>query len=116
MIINIAKQNFLSNDTQIEGNLIFKSPTIINSLIKGNIVSTDEIIVEFESKIEGNISSPSIIIKGHVNGDITSTGKVELTSTASVIGRIKSYQLSVAPGAQLVTRNEIIGIVDNPNS
>lgn len=114
MMINIAKQNFLSNDTKIEGNLVFNSPAIINSWIKGNITSCCEIIIEFESKIEGNINGPSIIIKGLVNGNIQSSGIIELTSSATVIGKIKSQQLRVAAGAQLMTKNEVIGIDDNP--
>ena len=50
-------------------------------------------------KIEGEVCAHDVRIRGHMNGDIVATGKVEITKEANYSGKIKSKGIAVEQGA-----------------
>ena len=51
------------------------------------------------SRWRGNIRAANVVIAGTVEGDISATAKLELTSSAQVHGKITSPVMAIARGA-----------------
>lgn len=67
----------------------------IDGTINGNVVVTDTVIVGAAGCINGDINAQKVIIGGEVYGNLNVPEKVELTSTARVIGDITTGGLVI---------------------
>jgi cytoskeletal protein CcmA (bactofilin family) len=66
----------------------------------------------------GTIQAGHVVISGHVEGDIVATGKVEISESARISGKVTGEAIAVAEGAvvegQMKTtgRTEPVGFVE----
>ena len=67
----------------------------IDGTVNGNVTVTDTVIVGVSGCINGDINSQKVIIGGEVYGNLNVPEKVELTSTARVIGDITTNGLVI---------------------
>lgn len=67
----------------------------IDGTVNGNVTVTDCVIVGASGCINGDINSKRVIIGGEVYGNLNVPEKVELTSTARVIGDITTGGLVI---------------------
>lgn len=65
----------------------------------GNFFVRDAVIVEPEAYIGGVIMSTKMVIKGHVEGDITCKEELVIESTANIKGNIIANTTFIEPGA-----------------
>ena len=65
----------------------------------GNFFVRDAVIVEPEAYIGGAIMSTKMVIKGHVEGDITCKEELVIESTANIKGNIIANTTFIEPGA-----------------
>jgi cytoskeletal protein CcmA (bactofilin family) len=100
---NIQQSTFsyLAYEMTITGRVVVKGPCRISATIDGEIQSLDKglIVLEMKGKIIGNIRCADIEIYGTVQGDIHSTGKVILYSTAKLHGKLQAQSIVIHPGA-----------------
>jgi cytoskeletal protein CcmA (bactofilin family) len=90
----------ISNSTTIVGDIKAKEHLIINGTITGSIEIQDyNLFIGPSGKVEGDVQARSVRIRGHMNGRIEATDKVEITSEAYFSGNIKSKSISVEKGA-----------------
>ena len=67
---------------------------------------------------QGTISAQDVVISGHVEGDIIASGKVEISDTARITGRVTGEAIAVAEGAvvegQMKTtgKSEPVGFIE----
>ena len=47
----------------------------------------------------GSIRADNVVVAGHIEGDITAKGKVEITNTARIAGTVTGEAIAVAEGA-----------------
>ena len=67
----------------------------IDGTINGNVVVTDTVIVGASGCINGDIHAQKVVIGGEVYGNLDVPEKVELTSTARLIGDITTNGLVI---------------------
>lgn len=67
----------------------------IDGIVNGNVFVSECVIVGASGCINGNIDARSVIIGGEVYGNLNVPEKVELTSTARVIGDITTNGLVI---------------------
>lgn len=67
----------------------------IDGTINGNVVVSDMVIVGASGVINGDIEAKRVVIGGEVYGNLNVPEKVELTSTARVIGDITTNGLVI---------------------
>lgn len=67
----------------------------IDGTINGNVVVTDAVIVGATGCVNGNIEAKKVIIGGEIYGNLNVPDKVELTSTARLIGDITTNSLVI---------------------
>ena len=89
----------LGKGTTINGDVQVQNSLRIDGRVKGNIKTTDTVIIGKGGSVEGQIRSKHVFLAGSVQGDIIAAGKVFLESTSSVFGDIKAARLVVDEGA-----------------
>ncbi|MBN2030123.1 polymer-forming cytoskeletal protein [bacterium] len=85
--------------TIVEGDLKVKNSLRIDGIVKGNVNTTDTIIVGKDGEVEGRVRAKHLLLGGKVKGNVFASGRVFLESTASVFGDIKAVRLVVDEGA-----------------
>jgi len=91
-------------DAGIQGNIKFSTPINlkINGKFEGNLETKGSLTIGQEADVKvKRIKGESIIILGKVKGDIICTNRLELSSSAKVIGNIEAPTLVVNEGAML---------------
>jgi len=98
-VVNEAKTT-INNSTIIDGSIKANEHLVINGRITGNVeIPTYNLFLGPCGKIEGEVRAHDVRIRGHMNGDIVATGKVEITKEANFSGKIKSKGITVEQGA-----------------
>ena len=87
-------------------------------LVKGDIVSTEDLVIDGQvhgtielgdhsltigpgAAVTADLVAKTVTISGKLNGNVISTGRVELKSTAKVAGDISAPKLMMEDGAAL---------------
>lgn len=97
---------------KVEGNFVTEGNMIVEGVICGSIKTSKSLKVGPTAKIFANISAHNALISGEIQGNLNIAGKLELTDTAKIFGDIKTSVISVASGA---TINGKCQMVDNKN-
>jgi cytoskeletal protein CcmA (bactofilin family) len=90
-------------DTTIEGTIVFTGGLRVDGLVKGNITIHEgkpaTLTLAEESRVEGEINVPHVVINGAVIGPVYSAEHVELHEKAVVTGDVHYNTLEMQPGA-----------------
>ncbi len=89
----------IGKGSQFEGNLNVQNSLRIDGKLKGNIKSSDSIIIGKEGDVEGDIEVKNAVIGGKVKGKISATGKVTLESSSVFFGTMRATKLVIDEGA-----------------
>ncbi len=90
-------------DIEIVGDVSFSGELYLQGRVNGNIVAPGEsmasLYLQQRSEVIGEIRSPNLVVSGKVSGDIFSTRRLTLKSTAEVVGNIHYSEMLVEEGA-----------------
>jgi cytoskeletal protein CcmA (bactofilin family) len=90
---------FLGEGTSFSGILQFEGTVRLDGRFDGEISGSDLLIVGETAAARADIKVGSLVVGGRVEGNITAKKRVELLSTAQVVGSIKTTSLIVHDGA-----------------
>lgn len=92
--------NYIGFGTQIEGSIKTKDSLKLDGIFRGEIKSTNEIIIGSTAKITGTVDADNIVVNGEVKGKLISPGKIAILSQGKIDGDIYLSKggLSVAKG------------------
>ncbi len=95
----------VGSGTMLKGDLEFTGGLRVDGHIKGHVSAQDSnkgtVVLSESGVIEGDINVPHIVVNGTVNGNIVSTGHVELQVKAKVTGDIHYKAVEMELGAVL---------------
>lgn len=100
--------NYLANDVEITGSVIFEHELHCEAKIDGTIHSPGLLIVAREGVIRGDIHAGAVSIFGHVRGNITVLERCELHATARLEGDLKAPRLIIEEGATFLGNSQVI--------
>ncbi|RMH54422.1 MAG: polymer-forming cytoskeletal protein [Deinococcus-Thermus bacterium] len=104
---NPAVLTYLSEGSEIEGNLKTSGSARIDGRVKGSVIVEGDLEIGSNAQIEGEqVRAQNIIVHGQVNAQITASGKLHMTKTARVEGDIRAMSLDVEAGAVFVGRSQ----------
>lgn len=92
-------------------NLLSDSLILLDERLSGNLFCAEEIVVEQNGILSGNMTAKRCIVSGTINGDIVSTDEMNIKSTAVIRGTIKSPAINIEPGA--IINGKVIIATDN---
>ena len=102
---NPAVLTYLSEGSEIEGNLKTSGSARIDGRVKGSVIVEGDLEIGSNAQIEGEqVRAQNIIVHGQVNAQITASGKLHMTKTARVEGDIRA--MSLEAGAVFVGRSQ----------
>src|ERR1700761_2356133 len=83
-----------------EGDDLFSDSLILlDESLSGNLFCAEDIVVEQNGILSGNVTAKRCVVSGTINGDIVSTDQMDIKSTAVIRGNIKSATINIEPGA-----------------
>jgi cytoskeletal protein CcmA (bactofilin family) len=95
----------IGSGSMLQGDLEFTGGLRVDGHIKGHVSAQDSsngtLVLSESGVIEGDISVPHVVINGTVNGNIVSSGHVELQAAAKINGDIHYKAVEMELGAVL---------------
>ena len=89
---------FIDEGSEIEGKYTFSGAVMLNGKFKGEIVSTDTLIIGDKGVVNADILAGQVLISGEVVGHVRATERLELRRTARVFGDIEAPVVVVEEG------------------
>ena len=81
---------FIDEGSEIEGKYTFSGTVMLNGTFRGDITSTDTLIIGEKGVAHATIRAGVIVVSGQVFGNLIATERVELRRPARVFGDIDS--------------------------
>lgn len=103
-----ATRNVLNYDVSVVGTLRFTDDLLVDGSVEGEITSDGVLTVGANASIQAGdknkvaVRTQSAIIHGKVVGDIVVSDRVELASTAELVGDVTAARISIQEGAVFV--------------
>jgi len=102
---NGPAHTLVSRSTEIVGDINFSGELIIEGKVRGNIFAEDDskalIRVAEKGAVEGDISVPSAIVNGLVQGDVRATNHLELAAKAVIVGNVYYNLIEMVMGSEV---------------
>jgi cytoskeletal protein CcmA (bactofilin family) len=83
-----------------EGNDYLSDKVIfLDQKLAGNLFCSEEIFIEKDGNLSGNICGKHCVISGTITGNISTTELLEITKTAVIKGKVRATDICIEPGA-----------------
>jgi cytoskeletal protein CcmA (bactofilin family) len=98
-------ESIVGQSLRIDGNLLISQCVRVDGIVNGNILQEEgkeaTVAVAKGALITGDIRAKHVIVSGEVKGNIFSSDRVELLSTAHVQGDIRYGSIGLEVGARI---------------
>ncbi len=89
----------IGKGSTFEGTMKVQSTLRVDGKIKGNVTTSDSIVIGKDGSINGDVTVRNAIIGGKLRGKLVATGKVVLESNSVFNGELKTTKLVIDEGA-----------------
>jgi cytoskeletal protein CcmA (bactofilin family) len=89
---------FIDEGSEIEGRYTFSGTVMLNGRFKGEISTTDTLIIGDKGVMNGDVRAGQVLIRGEVVGNVSAAERVELKRTARVFGDVEAPVVVVEEG------------------
>ncbi|HKI86498.1 MAG TPA: polymer-forming cytoskeletal protein [Thermoanaerobaculia bacterium] len=90
---------FLDSGCHIEGELRFEDTFRIDGELQGKIVSSGELVVGEQGRVDGEIHTRTILVFGRVKGRLEAETRIEIAASGRVEGELVTPALVIEDGA-----------------
>ena len=95
----------IGQKSRLKGDLEFVGGLRVDGKLQGNVTAVDDgsgtLVLSELGTIEGNVTVPHVIVNGAINGNISSTGRVEIQAKARINGDVHYNTLEMQRGASI---------------
>jgi cytoskeletal protein CcmA (bactofilin family) len=91
----------INRNVKVAGHLVFQEPIRIDGHFRGEVSSSELVIVSENGSVGGRIRSPRLVVLGELEGDITAAKSVVLGPHSRFTGKIEADSLTIFEGACL---------------
>jgi cytoskeletal protein CcmA (bactofilin family) len=89
---------FIDEGSEIEGKYTFSGTVMLNGKFRGEIASTDTLIIGEKGIVHAAIQAGVVLISGQLVGNLIATERVELRGSARVFGDVEAPVVVVEEG------------------
>lgn len=100
-------RNVLNSDVEVKGTLRFQDDLLVDGIVEGKITSEGSLTIGQNARIQAEIKTKSVTIHGKVVGNISVSDRVELKSTAELVGDIQAATFTVESGAIFIGHSTV---------
>ena len=94
-----GKATLINEGCKLSGEITGSGDFMISGEVVGDADVSGTITVTVSGFWQGSILADNVIVAGHIEGDVTAHGKVEITNTAKIGGTVTGEAIAVAEGA-----------------
>lgn len=91
-------ETFIGPSVRVEGDFTGEGDLIVEGTVVGNLATNNNLRIGAGAIVEAEIKAKNAFIAGKVKGNVSIKGKLELTSTAQIVGNVRTAVLSVESG------------------
>jgi cytoskeletal protein CcmA (bactofilin family) len=85
----------------VSGRLIFEEPVRIEGRFRGQMSSSELVVITEPASVEGRVRASRVLILGELTGDVIEAKSAVLGPRARVKGNIQAETLTICEGARL---------------
>ncbi|MBI3029955.1 MAG: polymer-forming cytoskeletal protein [Candidatus Rokubacteria bacterium] len=89
---------FIGEGSELEGKCTFSGTVMLSGKFKGNITTTDTLIVGERAVVHATVRAGTAIVNGELSGTVEATERVELKKGARVFSDLQAPVLLVEEG------------------
>jgi len=89
---------FIDEGSEIEGKCTFAGTVMLNGTIRGEIASTDTVIVGEKGVVHADVHADTIFVSGQVVGNLVAAQRLEMRGAARVCGNIEAPVIVMEEG------------------
>lgn len=93
-----ASTSVIDQGCELEGRLTFIGTLVLNGKFRGEIFSSDTLLVGETGQVEAEVQVGVAVVSGQVTGNIVARERVELRGTARIFGDIVTPVLVLEEG------------------
>ena len=94
-----ASMTFISEGTQITGEMAVEHDLRVEGAIKGSISVGGALVLGPTGRIEGDVNARSVTLAGHITGNIKALEKLVLEGKSVLLGDLQTRELVIQEGA-----------------
>jgi cytoskeletal protein CcmA (bactofilin family) len=102
--IDIEANSTIGEESLFEGRFAIRGSLRIDGRFEGQALLVDQLQIGPKGRVKTNIVATSVVVEGLIIGNITSSRRILLLSTARVLGNIKTPELIIQDGVILEGR------------
>ncbi|HRZ11735.1 MAG TPA: polymer-forming cytoskeletal protein [Kiritimatiellia bacterium] len=102
-----ASQSVIAPEVEITGTIKTSGSIRIDGKLDGELNCGGDAVIGKSANIKGNLTVNAVSIAGAITGNITARDRIEMKSTARVMGDIKAKRLAVEDGVTFVGKSEV---------
>ncbi len=91
----------INRNVRVAGHLVFQEPIRIDGHFRGEVSSSDLVVISEDGSVGGSIRSPRLVVLGELEGDISASKSVVLGPRSRFKGKIEAGNVTVCEGAYL---------------
>lgn len=89
----------LGPDAEVTGKLSFVSPTRIEGKLKGEVRSSDLLIIGPEAVVQATVHADKLVVLGEVRGEVLGAHRIEICAGGRLFGDVETRSLVIQEGA-----------------
>jgi len=89
----------LGSGMDFHGILVLPGPARIDGRVRGEVIAGGPLWIGETGVVEADLEGDTVVVAGRVEGDVTATTRIELTSTATVLGALWAPSVVLADGS-----------------
>ncbi|MEI7532015.1 MAG: polymer-forming cytoskeletal protein [Betaproteobacteria bacterium] len=98
-------ESIIGPSMQVQGNLLISKGVRIDGCVDGNVLQQEGhnaiVAISENALVTGDVRANSVIVSGHLKGNIFSNTRVELLKTARIEGNISYSSIGMEIGATI---------------
>src|SRR5215472_7262337 len=91
----------VNRNVRIAGRLVFQEPIRIDGHFRGEVSSSELVVISEDGSVGGRIRSPRLVVLGELEGDITASKSVLLGPRSRFKGKLEADNITICEGAYL---------------
>ena len=99
--------NHLLAHVEIKGSLTFTQELLLEGRVEGDISSPTHLVIGEKAFVKGTVSTRSVVVSGHVEGNITVKERCEVKATATILGNITAATFAIEEGATFCGHSQV---------
>jgi cytoskeletal protein CcmA (bactofilin family) len=91
----------VNRNVNVSGRLVFQEPVRIEGHFRGEVSSSDLVVISEDGSVGGQVRSPRLVVLGELKGDIIGSRSVVLGPRSRFEGKIEAENLRICEGARV---------------